>query len=128
MLMAERKDVKSKNLYKLLLTFLKVIPMLISICYLANSIVSYFGYTFEIFSMIGGMSILPLLFLFLSAEVFRFCLYHKMFLYYILSADIINYVDYFIGIDVSDFNYLIIHAILAGIFLFIILYLYKLKR
>ena len=40
--------------------------------------------------------------MYLSATVFRFCLYHKMFLHYILVTDIINIIDYYVGIPIED--------------------------
>lgn len=124
----QEKSVKSKSLYKVLLLMLKVIPMMIAVCYLLNTIFGYFNHDIEIFSFIGGLSVLPLLFLFVAAEVFKFCIYHKMFLIYVTVSDILDYIDYFVSIPISDFNFLVIHLIIAGIFLFIILYLYKLKR
>ena len=52
-----------------------------------------------------------------------------MFLYYILIVDIINIIDYYIGIPISDFQLLMLHSIITGISLFIILFLYlKIKR
>lgn len=46
-----------------------------------------------------------------------------MFLYYIGVVDIINYIDYYIGIPISDKWLLGIYLIVAGLFLFLILYL-----
>lgn len=48
-----------------------------------------------------------------------------MFLYYILVVDVINMYDYEIGIPLGIKPMVMIQSILAGIFLFIILYLYK---
>lgn len=122
--MAKEESLKSKNLYKVFLVALKILPMLISLCYLLNTITAYLGYNIEIFSFIGGVSLLPWIFLYISAVVFRFCMYHKMFLFYILSDDIINYLDYFFDFTTA-YEFFIIHMSIAGIFLFLILYLYK---
>lgn len=75
-------------------------------------------------SMLSGMSILTWLFMYLAAIVFRFCNYHRMFLWYILTDDIISTVDYYIDLPINDFQILAIHSAVIGIFLFMILYLY----
>lgn len=122
--MVKGESLRSKNLYKVFLVALKVLPMLISLCYLLNTITAYLGYNIEIFSFIGGVSLLPWIFLYVSAVVFRFCMYHKMFLFYILSDDVINYLDYFFDFTTA-YEFFIIHMSIAGVFLFLILYLYK---
>lgn len=114
----------SKKLHKVLLIALKVIPMVTALSYLLNTLVSYFGMSAGILSHIFGMSLLPWIFIYISAVVFKFCIYHKMFLYYVLVTDILNIIDYYIGIPISDFKLLMIHIIITGIFLFLILYLY----
>lgn len=66
--------------------------------------------------------------MYLSATVFRFCLYHKMFLHYILVTDIINIIDYYVGIPIEDLELLMIHGTITGLFLFVILYLYVKRK
>ena len=118
------ENLKSKILYKIELGLLKVIPMILALTALLNSILSYFGIDLYILSYIGGVSIFTMLFLYLSSYVFKFCEYHRMFLHYIVSTWIINIIDYYIGIPISDLEYLCLQMIIAGISLFIILYLY----
>lgn len=118
------ENLKSKTLYKIELGLLKVIPMILALTALLNSILSYFGIDLYILSYIGGVSIFTMLFLYLSSYVFKFCEYHRMFLHYIVSTWIINIIDYYVGIPISDLEYLCLQIIIAGISLFIILYLY----
>ena len=118
------ENLKSKTLYKIELGLLKVIPMILALTALLNSILSYFGIDLYILSYIGGVSIFTMLFLYLSSYVFKFCEYHRMFLHYIVSTWIINVIDYYVGIPISDLEYLCLQMIIAGISLFIILYLY----
>lgn len=47
-----------------------------------------------------------------------------MFLWYILTSDAINYIDYYIDIPISDFNMYAVNMFIIGVFLFLILYLY----
>lgn len=126
--MVKVENLKRKNLYKIELILLKVIPMLIAFMSLSNSILFYFDIDCTIFSYIGGVSLLPLLFLYISSYVFQFCEYHRMFLHYSLIINCINIYDYHIGIPTNDLNYLCIQLIITGIMLFITLYLYKIKK
>jgi uncharacterized integral membrane protein len=73
----------NKHLYKTFLYIMKIIPMTIAILSILNSVLSYFNINVVLFSYIGGISILPLIFLYLTSYVFSFCSYHRMFLHYI---------------------------------------------
>ena len=102
--------------------------MLIAGLYLANTILSYFCIDLPILSTIGGMSLLPLAFFYLSSYVFKFCAYHRMFLHYIVVSDIWSYLDYWSGgFPCSDRDYLIIHLTIAGLFMYLVLY-FKLRH
>lgn len=114
----------NKYLYKIFLYLIKVIPMIIAVLFILNSVLSYFNVDVIIFSYIGGISVLSLLFFYLTSYVFNFCNYHRMFLHYISITWIINIIDCYIGIPLNNLNYLCLQMIIAGIFLFIILYLY----
>lgn len=118
----------NKALYKVTLEFLKVIPMLLALCDVANTIVSLLGYELIVLSFIGGISILTLLFLYLVSFVFRFCIYHRMFLHYILINNIVSTVEYTVGIPISTLELACLYSLIAGIFLFLILYFRKKER
>lgn len=49
----------NKLKYKVVLLLTKLIPFLAALCYLLNTILSYIGIDIPLFSLIGGMSILP---------------------------------------------------------------------
>lgn len=112
----------SKILYKVLLKLLRVIPMLGALCYFFNTLFAYFEIDTWLLSCLGGMSFLPWLFIYVSSSVFKFCAYHKVFLWYIFIIEIINLIDYHIGINISDFHLLILHIVITGIMLFYLLY------
>jgi hypothetical protein len=118
----------NKSMYKLLILMLKYIPMLIALVYVLNTALSYFYIDIPVLSNIAGMSILPWVFMYISAIVFKFCLYHKMFLYYILVIDVINIIDYYVDIPIKNLELLMLCGIITGIFLFIILHLYVKDR
>lgn len=122
--MAKEENLRSKYLYKILLILLKYIPLIISLFYIINTLTAFVGIDMPVLSNIAGMSLFTWLFMYISTWVFRFCIYHRMFLYYILITDIVNITDYYIGIPVSDYNLIIIHGLIIGISLFLILYFY----
>lgn len=114
---------KHKLLYKFEILFLKLIPMMIALCFFLNTVLSFFGIETEVLSYIASVGLLPLAFLYLSSYVFRFCAYHRMFLHYILVGNLICLYDDKYGIPVDYISYFVIHVALAAIVLFIILYL-----
>ena len=125
--MAVEEKLKSKRLYKIELYLLKMIPIAISILYLLNTILSYFYLHVDLLSIIGGISILPWLFLYVSSFVFRFCIYHRLFLYYILLDELICWYDYKIGIPINDKHCLFLHLILYIVTLLLVVY-FKFKK
>lgn len=123
----EKSKLRSKKLYRVTLVLLKVIPMLLAFCYVLNTTLYILGIDSYILSHIAGMSLLPMIFLYLTSYVFQFCKYHRMFLHYVVLNDIINILDVYFGENISDWTYVSIHLILLFVCLVIILYLYKRK-
>lgn len=119
----QEHSLRSKLLYKVELYLIKIIPMIISGIYVLNTILSYFDIDVPVLSYIGGVSLLPLAFLYLSSYVFKFCLYHRMFLHYITLNWVLDIIDYNWGIPVSDKELFLLYMVITGVFLFIILYL-----
>ena len=97
--------------YKLLILVLKFILMLTALCYMTSTIFNYFDYNIEPLSNIGGMSLLTWVFIYLASVVFKFCSYHRMFLWYILIDDLFNIIDYYWSIPISTDNILMLHNI-----------------
>lgn len=113
----------NKYLYKAVLYLIKVTPMLYALLSLLNTVLSYFGIDAPVLSFIGSVSVLTLLLMYLTSYAFRFCIYHRMFIHYTLVNWILNIIDYYIGIPVSDRCLFIIYMALTGAFLFVLLYI-----
>lgn len=122
------ETISTRSLYKLLLLTIKVIPMLLAFTALLNTTLSYFGIDWEMLSYIGGVSILPLLFLYLASYAFRFCEYHRMFLHYVTVNWGLNIYDYYIGVPISDRDMIALYLMITCVFMFMILYLYLRTR
>lgn len=114
----------NKLLYKLTLQIFKIIPMIYALLSLLNTILSYLDINVDILSYIGSVSLVTLVLLYMISYVFKFCEYHRMFIHYTTVTWVLNIIDLYIGIPVSNFYYLDIQLIIAGISLFIILFLY----
>ena len=77
-------------LKKLLILFLKVIPMMLAGLAFINTVLAYFEIYPEWLAYIGGTSVLTLMFLYLASYVFKFCEYHRMFLHYVVACNTIS--------------------------------------
>ena len=96
----------NKSLYKIELYLVKIMPMLYALLSLLNTVLSYLDIDCVILSYIGSVSFITLLFLYITSYVFNFCEYHRMFIHYTTVTWILNIIDLYIGIPVSNFCYL----------------------
>ena len=102
--------------------------MILALAAMTGTFLDFFGINSQILSFTCGVSLFPLLFLYLSSYVFRFCEYHRMFLHYIVANNAIIYADYLIRIPVDTMTLFKIHVVVIGLFLFLILYFYRKER
>lgn len=109
---------------RLQLQVVKLLPMIIALLYVLNTILSYFDFNAMFLNFLGGMSFLPLVFLYISSFAFRFCEYHRMFLHYIATTGTINWVDYVFILPISDLHLLMLLMVLFGITCFIALFMF----
>lgn len=108
----------NKTLYQLEIKSTKVLPIVIAVIYIINTLWAYYFYDERLFSVIGGMSLLPLSKLYLSSFTYKLCFHHRIFIYYIFLCNILYTVDYYMdGIPISDRDYLLLNVVLFGIFL-----------
>lgn len=113
---------------KLQLKIVKLLPMIIAFIYILGTVLNYYEVNTIMLNLLGGMSFLPLVFLYVASFAFRFCGYHRMFLHYIAASDCINWLDYVINIPITDLQYLILLVALYGITCFIALFMFLRKR
>lgn len=117
-----------KYSYKLLLQTLKVLPMILAATCCLNTYLAFFGYEFPLLSYIGGISFTGWFFIYLATIVFRFCIYHRMFLYYVLVTNILSVYEYHIGIPIDDAGLIRVYSFITVICLFLILVLYRREK
>lgn len=126
---AEENSLKRSN-YKVFLFINKYLPYVISLLYMVNTLLSLFGIDLILFSMLGGLSILPIIYFISVSFTFKYCLYHRLPIYYIILNDSINWLDYHIGIPIADMYFIAGSIVLMFIFIVVttILYLKEKKR
>lgn len=105
---------------------LKILPMTMAALCLCNTVLSFFYIDLPIISYLVGVGFLPWTFILLASYCFRFCEYHRMFLWYIFVNNIVCIADEEIGLPIATRDLFILHIILAGIFMFLVLY-FRLK-
>lgn len=110
--MAVEVNLKSKTLYKSEILLLKFIPFILAVVYFINTIFSIFCIDLTFLSYLAGLSVLPFIFILLSSFVFKFCVYHRVPLYYILCNDILNTIDSYWEIPVENRVFLLMHLLL----------------
>lgn len=122
----ENYSFQNKNLYKVFLIYLKIIPILLSSCCILNTTLSYYAIETPIFSILGETAIPEILLIYIATFVFRFCSYHRMFLYFLFINNIINIYDFEFGI--KNIELLMLVFILYGITLFATLTMYLINK
>ena len=119
-------NLRNRFLSKAVLYSVKVFPILISGIYVLNTILSYCGIDWEGFSYI--VQFLFIGFMYCASLRFKFCIYHRVFIHYILLTLILNIIDYHWGIPLSDRNLFLMYMIITGITLFVALYFHQKYR
>lgn len=121
---------KSKALYKITLLTLKMLPMIMSFSYLIMFILANTIEDYVIIPHILGTVIAPLVFVYLTSYVFKFCAFHRMFIHYYAFVELLNVTDYYIRIPISDEAISLLHDGVTVLFLIsiVVTYIYKYKR
>jgi hypothetical protein len=104
-------------LHKIMIVILKFIPIILSLIYLIGTISSILGKSTIVLSYLGFVSFLPGLFILLSSFVFKFCLWHRLPLYFILSDNIFNWIVWQVYGEIQNTTFVLLTLILAGIFI-----------
>ena len=125
---AVEESLRNKRLYKVFVVVLKALPLLFALVAALNTILSFFAIDLIILSYIGSISFLSLIFLYLSSYVFNFYAYHRIFLDYAVINNVINVIDLYVGIPVTDLGMLCVQMIILFVVLVIALILYLKKK
>lgn len=115
---------KSKSLYKLLLLILKGLPIVMAIGFVISNTIPRINPVLNMIVHVCGLLVPQFAFMYLSSYIFRFCSYHRIFLHYLLIIQIINVIDWYIGIPITNDELRYLQYIISGLFIIIAGYLY----
>lgn len=113
----------SKTLTRLIKIIVKYIPFVIGSMYFVQSILFCFGIVIPWLTVIYRFSILSFICMFAMSILLKFCFWHRLPLYYGVIIDIINTIDYYLVIPISNKLMLVGYLTIAGIFILIGMYL-----
>jgi len=120
MAVGANSNLRSKEAYKTVLLFIKVLPILLAILSLLTTIMDYFLINTTIINYIILGCLIA--FMYLVSYVFRFCFYHRMFLHYFTAVNLISMYDSFIGIPLNNYHLFQLYIIFTCVCMIIILY------
>lgn len=105
--------------YRITLLLAKYVPEIIAILYLIMLILSCFGINLVLLSSIASLSLLPAICLISFSILFKFCIWHRLPIYYVLFQNLINEIDFYFGIPVTSLWMLFIYLLITGMFILI---------
>ena len=104
------------NRLKILKVTFEILPIIQStICIIHMVLWFSLDIDLRILSIIGGSSLITILSLWAASWCFRFCFYQKVFLYYLTAIQLINIIDEYYTLPISNYNYCLISYITFGI-------------
>lgn len=117
------EEKQNKKQIKRFVLFTKYLPILIAMIHFINTTISFFHGNDIPLNYIGGISFVFICYLYIASYTFKLCEYHRMFIHYTVFCNILNIIDYYIGIPMNDVNYYILQVIITIITMFIVVYL-----
>lgn len=106
-----------KNLYKLFLSLVKIVPNILAVSKILGLILMYLKLPIFALTCFSGTSLIFIILLYLISFVFKFCGTHRLSLNYITSITLLSIVDYYIGIPISAENLYRLYGIISGAFM-----------
>lgn len=101
--------------------------MIMSFSYLIMFVLANTIEDWVILPHILGTVIAPLVFVYLTSYVFKFCAFHRMFIHYYAFVEILNVTDYYIRIPISDKAISLLHDGVTVVFLVAVIVTYIIK-
>ena len=113
----------SKTFTKITKTIVKYVPFLIALMYFLHSILFCFGISIPWLMLIYRFSIFSFICLLAMSVLLKFCIWHRLPLYYGIIIDTINTFDYYFTFSVNNITMLAIYLSITGVFILIGMYL-----
>lgn len=114
----------NKTLYKLFLICAKFSSYFYAIIQLIGLVCYNLNINTNIPGLLGGCSLITLILLFLISFVFKFCITHRIPLYYVTGIYILGLIDKLI----INISFIRLHIIYLGIFILLYIYIWYKNR
>jgi hypothetical protein len=95
----------NKHLLKLTKALTMYLPMLFCFFTVIDTICMMCGVELNVFNYLGGYSILIVIYLLVNSFTFRYCLYHRIPIYYMCFMMVLNTLEYYFEIFGITYEY-----------------------
>ncbi len=109
-------------MHKFFLIILKFTPVVIAIIYFINSVLSCIGLDLIVIPTVFYLSPTSALFILCASFTFKFCIWHRLPIYYSLVLQIINTIDYYSPVVFSNNVMLYVYLLITIVFILIGMY------
>jgi hypothetical protein len=113
-----------KKNFKIELYILKVLPSIIALFYLIFTVCTILHININFIAYFFHLSVISWIFLLYTSFLFKFCVHHRIPLYYILLNDVINILNSASCITMEVYTFLKLHSVILGVCLFVYIYTY----
>lgn len=93
--MTQKEKLHSKALYKLALLLFKWIPATMALAHVTIIFTSHYLPIIRTIAHILGLVAAPLLFLLIGSYLFKFCWYHRFFIFFVIAVEAFNVTWYY---------------------------------
>ena len=109
----------NKNLYKIFLQFIKIIPNILALFKIITLILNYFHISAFCLTCVSGTSLIFIVLLYLISYIFQFCGTHRVSLHYVATITILTIIDFYIGIPLKVDTLYRLYLIITEVFMII---------
>lgn len=109
----------SKITTKIVKMIVKYIPFLIGTMYFITSMLFCFGIIIPWLMLIYRFSILSFICLLSMSMLLKFCIWHRLPLYYSIAIDITNILDYYVVFPINNITMFAVYLAITGLFILI---------
>ena len=112
----------AERLHKLFLIIVKYLPFIIGVFYFMITILNCIGISTIVLSNIIFLSPISAIFILSASFTFKFCIWHRLPVYYCMLLETISFVDYYSPMAIKSNVMLLIYLIIAILFILIGMY------
>lgn len=112
-----------ERLHKLFLIIVKYLPFIIGIIYFLIAILNCFGIECIVLTNLIFISPISALFILAASFTFKFCIWHRLPIYYCMMLETIGFIDYYAPLLISNNLMLLIHLSITILTILIGMYL-----